>query len=91
MIDFNEERWKEFADALQNLENSISEEWHMAGFEDGMGEAAEKFKSVIDAAIGLSKGVDWNKGAHAKKYRPKLLKALEEYQREILGKGEKNG
>jgi len=31
---------------------------------------------VVDAAMGLAMGEDWNNGTHAKIYRPKLLKAL---------------
>ncbi len=36
----------------------------------------EAFKPLFDAASGLSLGVDWNKGTHAKAYRQKLIDAL---------------
>lgn len=37
---------------------------------------AAPITALIEAASGLSLGVDWNKGTHAKHYRPKLLKAI---------------
>jgi len=45
-------------------------------------EAHEKAQVLVEAVKGLSFGVDWNKGTHAKLYRPKLLKALAEYEEE---------
>jgi hypothetical protein len=32
--------------------------------------------SIVEAAKGLAHGEDWNKGTHAKIYRPKLIAAL---------------
>ena len=36
----------------------------------------ERLQKIEKAARGLSFGTDWNKGTHAKKYRPILIEAL---------------
>lgn len=36
----------------------------------------EALREMVDAANGLSFGVDWNNGTHAKHHRQKLLDAL---------------
>jgi hypothetical protein len=41
-----------------------------------LAEEAVKLRRVAKAAHGLSFGVDWNRGTHSRKYRPKLLAAL---------------
>ncbi len=40
----------------------------------------ERRGAVIEAAKWLNLSEDWNKGAHAKIYRPKLLKALSQLE-----------
>lgn len=40
-----------------------------------------KADAVVEAAIGLNFGEDWNKGTHAKIYRSKLRAAIEQYQK----------
>lgn len=39
-------------------------------------EMAKLARALAEAAEGLSHGVDWNNGTHAKFYRPLLRKAL---------------
>jgi len=39
-------------------------------------ERLAKFDALYDAASGMSRGVDWNKGTHAKAYRSKLVAAV---------------
>lgn len=44
----------------------------------------ERQRKVIEAAKGLSFGVDWNKGTHAKIYRPRLLAAIAELEKGVV-------
>lgn len=37
---------------------------------------SERLRAVVEAASGLARGTDWNKGTHALHYRPELLAAL---------------
>jgi DNA repair exonuclease SbcCD ATPase subunit len=39
-------------------------------------------REIINTIRGLSHGVDWNNGTHAKEYRPRLLALLEKYGNE---------
>lgn len=46
---------------------------------EGRAEERKRFEKLVEAAKGLSYGVDWNNGTHAKTYRPKLLEALKPF------------
>ncbi len=57
-------------------------DWYLAkGFLKGFeaGQNSENVRRLVEAARGLSFGVDWNNGTHAKEYRPKLIEALQPF------------
>jgi hypothetical protein len=43
---------------------------------DRLASEISRMKPLVDAAIGLSLGDDWNNGTHAKIHRPRLMSAL---------------
>jgi hypothetical protein len=47
----------------------------------------KEVEGLVNAANGLSRGVDWNKGTHAKEYRGPLLQELKSWH-EKFGGGE---
>ena len=58
---------------------SESDDFEIEGFRDEIKRLRErlaKFDALYDAASGMSRGVDWNKGTHAKAYRSKLVAAV---------------